>query len=212
LTDQSVLKEKDMAPRTVNKGKKREQILRAGLKVIARQGVGNFKMIDVAERARMGKGTLYEYFRSKDELITGVFGLVMNNFELALADRVGEIRNPEDQIRTIISESCVFFSTRPDLLTVLFDLWAYGAPRQRGRRLMPEMDKFYRRFNQWLAGIIDSGASRGVFRKVESRIVAPTIIAILDGLMFQAALGLIELDSPEVRANISSTVLDGILS
>ncbi len=201
-----------MAPRTVDKEKKREQILRAGLKVIARQGVGHFKMIDVAERARIGKGTLYEYFRSKDELITGVFGLVMNDFELALADRVGEIRNPEDQIRAIISESCVFFSTRPDLLTVLFDLWAYSAPRQRGRRLMPEMDKFYRRFNQWLAGIIDSGTSRGVFRKVESKIVASTIIAILDGLMFQAALGLIELDSPEVRASISNTVLDGILS
>ncbi len=60
-----------MTPRTTDKKNKRDQILRAALGVFAERGVHDFKMIDIARSLGMGKGTLYEYFPSKEAVITG---------------------------------------------------------------------------------------------------------------------------------------------
>lgn len=49
---------------------RREQILRAALQVFSRKGIIETKMSMVAEKARISKGLLYNYFTSKDELFT----------------------------------------------------------------------------------------------------------------------------------------------
>lgn len=201
-----------MTPRTTDKEHKRELILRAALNVIARQGVGNFKMIDIAEKAHIGKGTLYEYFRSKDELTAGVFNLVMGDFEIAVADQLKEIQGPEDKITAIVAASCRYFAEQRQTLSVLFDLWASSIPRRRGKQLVPDMARFYAEFGGWLTGIIDEGINQGVFRQVNATLVASIIIAALDGIMFQAALGMIKLEAPEIAENISRTLLRGMLA
>ncbi len=47
---------------------KTEQILNAAAELFSRKGYHNTKMKDIADMAEVGKGTLYEYYRSKDEL------------------------------------------------------------------------------------------------------------------------------------------------
>ena len=95
-------------------------------------------------------------------------------------------------------------------LDVLFDLWAVSVPRRAVKPLLADMDQSYRRYTGWLAGIIDEGVSGGIFRQVDSTSVASMIMALLDGLMFQAVLGVIELDPKKTSENLSRTLLDGI--
>ena len=45
-------------------------ILTAAIELIAEQGVRDLRMDDVADRARVGKATIYRRYRSKDELVT----------------------------------------------------------------------------------------------------------------------------------------------
>lgn len=52
---------------------KREQILRAALEVFKEKGYANTSIMDIAKRANMGKGTLYLYFKNKEELLYSVF-------------------------------------------------------------------------------------------------------------------------------------------
>lgn len=56
---------------------KRTRILQAAVKVFGRSGLERGKIADVAEEAAIGKGTVYEYFRSKEELF---IALVENFF------------------------------------------------------------------------------------------------------------------------------------
>jgi len=211
MTDWSVLGEKPiMSPRTTNKERKREQILRAAMKVFARQGVYNFKMMDIAERAKVGKGTLYEYFSSKDALIVGVFRLIFADYDAYIGKRIKNGADPETQLKQIISASCGFFTDRRERLDVMFDLWAVSIPRRAAKPLMADMDQAYRRYTGWVAGIIDEGVAGGVFRRVDSMSVASMIMALLDGLMFQALLGVIELDPKKTSESLSRTLLDGI--
>ena len=51
---------------------KRELIIHAAIKVFGRTGLEKGKIADIAREAGIGKGTVYEYFRSKDELFQAI--------------------------------------------------------------------------------------------------------------------------------------------
>src|SRR6476661_8930069 len=80
---------------------KRELILRSATKVFARNGYFNSKVADIAAEAGIADGTVYLYFKSKDEILHSIFDRAMANFisdgrrELAAIDR------PVDRLRRI---------------------------------------------------------------------------------------------------------------
>lgn len=71
---------------------KREAILRAATKVFAGKGYFNSKVADIAAEAGIADGTVYLYFKSKDEILHSIFDRAMADFigegrrELALID------------------------------------------------------------------------------------------------------------------------------
>jgi len=60
-------------PDRVEKIDKHELILDAALSVFSQDGFQRSKMEKIAKAADLGKGTLYEYFRSKEELFMAFF-------------------------------------------------------------------------------------------------------------------------------------------
>jgi TetR/AcrR family transcriptional regulator, fatty acid metabolism regulator protein len=59
---------------------KREAILRAATSVFARKGFFNSKVADIAAAAGIADGTVYLYFKSKDEILHSIFDRAMSNF------------------------------------------------------------------------------------------------------------------------------------
>ncbi len=59
---------------------KREAILRAATKVFAGKGYFNSKVADIATEAGIADGTVYLYFKSKDEILHSIFDRAMADF------------------------------------------------------------------------------------------------------------------------------------
>ena len=59
---------------------KRKAILRAATKVFANQGYFNSKVSDIASEAGIADGTVYLYFKSKDEILHSIFDRAMVEF------------------------------------------------------------------------------------------------------------------------------------
>ena len=59
---------------------KREAILRAATKVFARKGFFNSKVADIATEAGIADGTVYLYFKGKDEILHSIFDQAMAEF------------------------------------------------------------------------------------------------------------------------------------
>src|SRR5215217_3310862 len=57
-------------------------ILRAAIELIAAQGIRDLRMEDVADRARVGKATIYRRYRSKDELVTAAVSALVSEIEV----------------------------------------------------------------------------------------------------------------------------------
>src|ERR1700689_4490610 len=67
----------------------REALVQAGYSVMSEKGIDAATMQEIAERADVGAGTVYSYFKSKDELAVSVMERVMHN----LAVRIEEVTN-----------------------------------------------------------------------------------------------------------------------
>src|SRR5262249_42027324 len=79
---------------------KRSAILRAATDVFAERGYFTAQVADVARAAGVAAGTVYLYFRSKDDLLISIFERAMRD---ALAEgraAVANVRDPADRLRT----------------------------------------------------------------------------------------------------------------
>jgi len=201
-----------MAPRVVDKEAKRRLIQKAALKVFARQGIYDFKMIEIAEMAGVGKGTLYEYFPSKNDLIVGCFNEFMTEFDEHVASRLAELTDPVEKIQKLISASFEFCLADKELLDTLFDFYAAGIPRRDGKSLLSELSPMYQQMIAHVAAIIDDGVSSGVFRSTNGKLAASMILALIDGVMFQIALQVVDANAELLAKQISDMVLNGLLN
>lgn len=80
---------------------KRGAILRAAIAVFARNGFFNSKVADIASEAGIADGTVYLYFKSKDEILHSVFDRAMEEFISEGRRELEEISKPEERLRRI---------------------------------------------------------------------------------------------------------------
>ncbi len=82
-------------------GDKREIILRAATKVFAEKGFFNSKVADIAKQAGIADGTVYLYFKSKDEILHSIFDRAMEEFISEGKREIAEIEEPVERLRRI---------------------------------------------------------------------------------------------------------------
>ena len=80
---------------------KREAILRAAIKVFAQKGYFNSKVADIAKEAGIADGTVYLYFKSKEEILHSVFDRAMEEFIAEGKREIAEIEEADKRLQRI---------------------------------------------------------------------------------------------------------------
>jgi TetR/AcrR family fatty acid metabolism transcriptional regulator len=88
-------------PARVNIPDKREAILRAATAVFAEKGYFNSKVADIAKAAGVADGTVYLYFKNKDDVLHSIFDRAMDEFISEGRRELASIEKPEDRLRRI---------------------------------------------------------------------------------------------------------------
>jgi TetR/AcrR family fatty acid metabolism transcriptional regulator len=86
---------------TAARADKHEAILRAAIRVFARSGFFNAQVADVARAAGVASGTVYLYFRSKDDLLTSIFDRAMREWIAEGRTAIEGVADPIERLRLI---------------------------------------------------------------------------------------------------------------
>src|SRR5947209_17611590 len=92
----SAVHRRDTAP-----GAKRDAILRAAIDVFAERGYFNAQVADVARAAGVAAGTVYLYFKSKDDLLVSIFERSMRESLTAGREAVADLSDPRERLRRL---------------------------------------------------------------------------------------------------------------
>ena len=190
--------------RTPRQAAKREQIVGAASRVFAARPYHVVCMDDVAEAARVGKGTLYRYFPSKEDLYLGV---VAEAFDLLIArlERVEAEELPAPVALSRMIEAIVetFARHLPFFRLMQQGRGAAVPPEEAGRPGAPGPDR-----RTGSARVLERGAQSGVFRKVD-RDLGPSMLI---GLVWGTTLNHADDTPAEVLAQrVADLCLHGIL-
>ena len=77
---------------------KQKDILKAAIRVFSEHGFDGAKMEAIAKEAGIGKGTVYEYFESKDRLFEEILIFSVDQFSLGLKDNIDKGKTIEEKI------------------------------------------------------------------------------------------------------------------
>lgn len=81
---------------------KRRQILQAAAEVFAVKGFYGAKIEDIAQAAHIGKGTVYEYFRSKEQLFAELIKEGVGHFEKMLDEEIRQASTAREKLICLI--------------------------------------------------------------------------------------------------------------
>lgn len=175
-------------PRVVDKESKKKEIVAAAIKTFAVNGVAKTKMADIAAEARIGKGTIYEYFRSKDEIFSASFHLMFEKFDQIMATRMFKITDPVEKLKILFfSFDKILDEYPPEFLQIWMDFWAEGVRHKNEERLkIFDLNKLYDDYRGVIASILEEGMNKGIFRQnIDPYYVASGLFGASDGLMLQ---------------------------
>jgi len=155
---------------------KREAILRAATRVFARNGYFNSKVADIARVAGVADGTVYLYFKSKEEILHSIFD--RNTSEAIVEGRrqLDEIADPREKLRRIAALHLERLGADRDL-AVVFQVELRGSTK-----FMEEFSAAgLAEYLQLIREAFEEGQRAGVFRaELNAKVVAKVLFGALD--------------------------------
>lgn len=114
-----------MVAKLVDKNQKRRDIARAAMGVFSERGFDATSMSLVAVAAGVGKGTIYEYFDSKDEMIAAAILVWLESIIEGARSLSQRIEDPELRLRTFVSETMAEFTKDQTAIQIAINLVAF---------------------------------------------------------------------------------------
>ena len=180
------------------------------MRVIARKGMAAATMQEIADEAGVAKGTIYLYFRDRDELVEKTFDSAMQAL-MARIDQALELDVPFDEkLRAIMSAKFSFFTANREFFRLYISLRMPEGTSAKQRRQKQHCQPQYRDRTQRLADVLSVAMERGEIRRTDPWKVALFIIEGSTAII----LDRLSADSPGDEDSdvelITGLILDGI--
>jgi AcrR family transcriptional regulator len=158
---------------------RKNQILDAATKVFVRQGFQHARMDDIVEESGLSKGTLYWYFKSKEDIINAILRRLF----------AGDLENLEGllQAEGTASERLIQFThyrviglkRMSSLVPIIFEFYAVAVHQQWIKQFINE---YFEHFRTLLVELIQQGIDNGEFLHVNARNAAISFASLYEGL------------------------------
>ncbi len=158
---------------------KYEAILRAAIKVFARKGYFNSKVADIASQAQIADGTVYLYFKSKEEILHSIFDRMMTEFISEGKKEIAEIEGADEKIRRIAELHLERLGADKDL-AVVFQVQLRGSIK-----FMQEFSAAgFAEYLDIIKSSFEDGQKQGVFRKdLNATVCSKILFGALDEMV-----------------------------
>jgi len=168
---------------------RRRQILQAAEQVFNEHGYAEATIDEVAERAGLAKGTIYNYYRSKEALFNAIFNDVITEAEAEANRRLSAHAPAAERLTSLLDFWFDRLSRHHQLGRLFLEFWATAARKNEGGELNENFRQTSQRFRQKLAAVLAEGAANGEFRTpIDTTAGASLIMAVLDGIELQSIL------------------------
>jgi len=158
------------------RGQKYEQIIDAAVKVIAQNGYYNSQVSKIAKEAGVADGTIYLYFRNKEDILISLFEEKMGNFVEKIKEKIQDESSVEKKLFILIEMHFMQLEMDHDLAIVTqLEL------RQSNISIRHKVNEVLKGYLTLVDSVLEEGIKSGVFEDdLDLRIARQLIFGAID--------------------------------
>jgi AcrR family transcriptional regulator len=178
----------------------------AAMAVLGRKGADDATMQEIADEAGVAKGTLYVYFRDRDELLTKTAGRAVELLVDELEEAFSAEGAFEARLSAVVLKQLQFFDEHRELFRAYLAMAQRDTANGGKRRTADPYGRFVERLEVFFAAAL----KRGEIRKLEPRRIAAVYRDIVRGVVVRRIEEKAKTPREEEAAFIVSILLGGI--
>ena len=129
------------------------------MKVFAQKGFFNARVSEIAREAEVADGTIYLYFKNKDDILIQLFEEEMDGIIQGMISEVGHLENPLEKLRAFVRRHLRMVEQNPSLAEVI-----QVELRQSNKFMKDYENRKFKEYLDLVAEIIREGQRQGVIR------------------------------------------------
>ena len=187
---------------------KRKRILEAASRVFARRGYFTARVADIAKRAGVADGTIYLYFRSKEDILVSLFEEVMSEHIVKGRQEIATLTGAAERLQAIAAHHLRLLGENEDL-AVVFQVEL----RQSTKFMERFTGSWFGDYLDLLTGVIEQGQREGTVRSdLPARLAAKAFYGMLDEMVTSWILGRKDYDLGQLATPVVDLFLHGALA
>ena len=159
-------------------GVKKKQIIKAATKIFARKGFHQAKMDEIAEAAKVAKGTLYYNYASKSTL----FAATVTSGMEEIMDKISRDLESDlpfmEHFRLLISNTIRIYLKNKAVIRIYVNELSSGIDKEA----LAEIKKVRRRFLRFVTDTLQAGQEMGYLKPLHRQISATLLVGMVDAL------------------------------
>src|SRR6266850_8057697 len=164
---------------------KSQQIIDAAIRVFARTGYYNSRVSDIAREAGIASGTIYLYFKTKEEILVSLFRDKMADWVAFARREIAGEPDPIAKIRRLVALHFRVLEANPDLAEVVQVELRQGHKFFRGASAH-EVSAYF----ALIGGVLEEGQGAGTIRRdVPIKIATKMLFGAMDQMATSWVLG-----------------------
>ena len=168
-----------MSPRPDASAERIPQIINAAMIVFAEKGFHPATMEDVAKEAGLSKGTIYLYFKNKDDLIFSVL-------QASLAEGFAELEQilaldepVKPHLLNWVEAMALRMETSTVYLSIGYEFYALAA---RDEQIRQTLHQYFSNYRTLLTAVVAKGIAQKEFKNVDPDLIAVSLVALFEGV------------------------------
>lgn len=211
MTDMSVnINQDSQMPKVVDRKEKSRKISDVALKVFRARGYTRTRMIDIAEAAGIGKGTIYEYFRNKADILRFAFDDYFEVFRNEALSAIAGASGPAGKLIALVDFSFSHIDQWEDHCIAYLDY--VSSERSEGKDCF-SLANLYDAMDRMFVALISEGQAAGeIDPGIDPNGMAKLLICIYDGIILHHQFESKETDRQSLRKPALALLTGGLLT
>jgi AcrR family transcriptional regulator len=198
----------DQMPKIVDKQEKSHRIATIALKEFRTRGYSRTRIADIAKAAGIGKGTVYEYFQNKTDILRYAFDEFFEGFRNGALEALAEATGSREKLLALVDFSFDHISQWEDHCTAYM---SYFSSERAGSEDFFSMDNLYDIMDQMLIALIREGQSAGeIDTAIDATSMARLLICIYDGIITRRLFDTPKIDSQSLSQSARILLTRGL--
>jgi AcrR family transcriptional regulator len=165
------------------KERRRQQIMVAAKRVFVEKGFGRATMEDIANEAELSAGTIYLYFKNKDELYASMSLRMLQYLYIRIEHLHNENLNPHEKISQLSKALLDVYEFDPLILKNLLHLQSSDAIKNLSAEFLQEFKDMVRRALGKIAAIFSQGIEAGICAHHDPQTIADIVWSLFTGIV-----------------------------